>query len=57
MQCYQLARFYPARLSSRPPEPWTHRLHHIDWWEVMVFVIPWAIVAYLAVALTSLRLM
>jgi hypothetical protein len=31
------------------------RIRHTDWWEVMVFVVPWAIVVYLAVALTSVN--
>ena len=52
-QRYQLVRVYPARFSSRSPEPWASRIRHADWWEVMVFIAPWAIVVYLAVALTS----
>jgi hypothetical protein len=51
-----VVRVYPARFSSPPPEPWASRIRRADWWEMMVFIAPWVIVAYLAVALTSVNL-
>jgi hypothetical protein len=32
------------------------RLRHADWWEVMVFIVPWLTVVYLAIALTSITI-